>query len=586
MNRGSISSRLRKAVRSPWVRAAVVLASLVLLISAGVLWVTGEQGGAASGWVRTVTAVITGFWGGLLLSMVSYTVLSGRQRRRAAGLIEEERQQLRSIFDSIDEPIYVADPQSHELLYANAALKRKWGDKVGQPCFRVLQGLDAPCEFCTNSRILGENVGKTHVWEFQDRTDGSWYRCIDKAIHWPDGRMVRYEMAIDITDRKKTEAALQQQRDFAESLIETAQTIVLVLDTEARIVRFNPYMEQVTGYRQEEVQGLDWFNTFLPECDREWIRGIFRNAVDDIPARGNVNPIMTKDGREREIEWHSKTLKDSEGLTLGVLAVGQDITERRRAEAEAQQRQAELEHLHRLNTISEFASGLAHELNQPLCAISSNVQAALIMLRKEGQAADDVSTALQQATGQAERAAEIIRRLRNLVGKHELTRGYTDINKVIQGAVAFAQAEARRHEITIGLNLAESLPPVCIDEVQIQQVILNLTRNAIEAILEGGNGRREVILSTSGTDGGVEVAVRDSGCGLPPGEVEQLFRSFFTTKRHGLGLGLSLSRSLIEAHNGRLWASPNPGRGATFRFTLPVEDGVTDHANRTDCVCR
>ena len=138
----------------------------------------------------------------------------------------------------------------------------------------------------------------------------------------------------DITERRRAEEELRCERDFAESLVRTAQTIVLVLDTEGRIVRFNPYMEEISGYRLEEVQGKDWFTTFLPKPDQDWVRELFLKAVGDIQTRGNVNPIVTKDGREREIQWYDKTLKDADGNVVGVLATGQDITKRKRAEEE------------------------------------------------------------------------------------------------------------------------------------------------------------------------------------------------------------------------------------------------------------
>jgi PAS domain S-box-containing protein len=144
-------------------------------------------------------------------------------------------------------------------------------------------------------------------------------------------------------EHQQTKAALQQERDFAESLIETAQVIVLVLDAQGRVVRFNPYMEEVSGYRLAEVQGRDWFSTFLPARDWPRIRPLFLQAIDDIQTRGNINPIITKDGHEREIEWYDKTLKDTDGRTIGLLAVGQDVTERLQVEAELHDLNAELQ---------------------------------------------------------------------------------------------------------------------------------------------------------------------------------------------------------------------------------------------------
>ena len=159
----------------------------------------------------------------------------------------------------------------------------------------------------------------------------------------------------DITEHKRIEEALKKEKEFVENLIQTAQVIVLVLDTKGRIVQFNPYMENISGYHLNEVQGKDWFDTFLLEVDRKRIRELFSKATDDIKTKGNVNPIVTKDGREREIEWFDKTLKDSNGQTIGLLAIGQDITERKQARAEREKLICELqEALKNVKTLSSL----------------------------------------------------------------------------------------------------------------------------------------------------------------------------------------------------------------------------------------
>jgi PAS domain S-box-containing protein len=637
-------------------------------------------------------------------------------RKQAEENLERERRQLLSIFDNIDEPVYVADPNTHELLYVNEAFRKQWGEGVGRKCHEVFQGQAGPCSFCTNDRIFGANIGQPYVWEFQNRTNGLWYRCIDKAIEWPDGRIVRYEMAIDITERKRAELALKdseeqfrtlaenvpgvvylcrndrrhtmiyvsesvqeltgvsaaefvsggvsfadlyhpddaagigpgvdaavaekrqfvlvyrlkhadgrwrwveergrgvfaedgelrflegaltditerkqaekalrRERDFAEGLIETAQCIVLVLDLEGRILRFNPYLEEICGCSLDVVQGADWYATFVPEAERDRARLAFRQTLGDIRTPGLISPIRTQDGREREIEWNSRTLKDESGRTVGLLAVGQDITERKRAAEVALQRQAELAHVHRLSMMGELATGLAHELNQPLCAVSTCVQTCLRLMKVRPESLSEVTEGLEEAVAQAERAGEIIRRLRNFVRKHEPMRLPAVLSDVIKEAVAGVRAEARRCGIAIKLELAEKMPSVPVDSVQIQQVLLNLVRNSIEAI-KGAHGRPgEIRIEARPADGQVEVVVRDTGPGLPAEALEKVFESFYTTKPYGLGLGLPLSRSFIEAHGGRLWATPNSDGGVAFRFTLPLNTGANTDGSRTDRIRR
>ncbi len=284
--------------------------------------------------------------------------------------LETERAQLLSIFDSIDEIVYVADPQTYEVLYVNQAMQNAFQKElIGGICYQEFQGLAAPCAFCTNEIILKQKPAP-YRWEYYNPTIDRHYAIVDRIIEWPDGRDVRFELALDFTERvrakqalqkahdelevrveKRTvelakineslrveiaeriqaEETLQQERDFAEGLVDTAQIIILVLDVEGRIVRFNPYMETLSGYTLAEIQGQDWFSTLLPVQDHSKIRTLFQKAIGDIHTKGNVNPIVTKDGQERQIEWYDKTLKNADGSITGLLAVGLDITERQQA---------------------------------------------------------------------------------------------------------------------------------------------------------------------------------------------------------------------------------------------------------------
>ena len=391
-------------------------------------------------------------------------------------------------------------------------------------------------------------------------------------------------MATENISRKEPWRTRLWEHGVIDGLLETAQAIVLLLDSRGRILRSNPYLERASGYRSAELHGKDWVTTLLPRGEQERVRRVFRAALGDVPARGVICPVVGKDGGKREVEWCCRAFKDAGGVARGILAVGQAIDERSQPTEAARQRRAELEHLDRVSTMGEFASGLAHELNQPLCAISACVETCLRLLRTNRHVPREVATALRHAAAQSTRAAEIIRRMRAFVCKHETSRNPVDVNDVIKEAASLAQAEAKRHGVSIRLDLAERLPVVWLDDIQIQQVLLNLVRNGIDAIDNTVERRGEITISSASKDGEVRVAVRDSGCGLPTEDVDRVFESFYTTKAYGLGLGLPLSRSLVEAHSGRLWATRNGDRGATFHFTLPAKAGVPWDESRTDCV--
>jgi two-component system sensor kinase FixL len=248
-----------------------------------------------------------------------------------------------------------------------------------------------------------------------------------------------------------------------------------------------------------------------------------------------------------------------------------DLTERQQTEARLQELQSELVHISRLTAMGEMASTLAHELNQPLSAIANYLKGSQRLI---GERSDPLSArlkeALDKAAAQALRAGEIIRRLRDFVARGETDMAVESLNKLVEEASALALVGAKQHGVRVRFNLSPSADRVFADKVQVQQVLLNLMRNAIEAMAEAGSPRRELVVTTSPIDGGlVETIVSDTGPGIAPQIAAQLFQPFVTTKRQGMGVGLSISRTIIEAHGGELRLRPNPGGGAMFTFTLP-----------------
>jgi C4-dicarboxylate-specific signal transduction histidine kinase len=224
--------------------------------------------------------------------------------------------------------------------------------------------------------------------------------------------------------------------------------------------------------------------------------------------------------------------------------------------------------------MGEMATGLAHELNQPLCAIVNYLQGCSRSIQSDVGDRDRLLDSIARAAAQAERAGQIIERIREFVRKGEARRTDVDVNSLLREAVDLLTPEVRHDCAELVLALADSLPPVLAEPIQIQQVIVNLVRNSLEAMADVDADARQLTIRTAVVDGGcVELAVSDTGLGLPQGEVERAFDAFFTTKSNGMGMGLAIGRSIIEAYGGRLWAESNPDCGATFRFTLPISDG-------------
>ena len=244
---------------------------------------------------------------------------------------------------------------------------------------------------------------------------------------------------------------------------------------------------------------------------------------------------------------------------------------RRRAELALQRHQVELAHAGRLATIGELTATIAHEVNQPLAAILSNVDAGELLLESGEARLEDVRQILAEVRKDDLRASEVIRRLRALLAKHEMARERLDLNEAIAEVLRVLGAEARRRQVELWTELDPALPKVLGDRVHLQQVVLNLVVNAMDAMVDTHVSRRRVAVRTEAReDGSVEVAVTDAGHGIGRADLSRLFESFFTTKQRGMGLGLSIARSIVQAHGGRIWAESDARGGATFRFTLPA----------------
>jgi len=379
-------------------------------------------------------------------------------------------------------------------------------------------------------------------------------------------------------------------------LIDTAGSAIVVISPEHRILEFNREAEVTYGWRRTEVLGKDYLELFLPAERRPVVAKMIQRILAGQMVEGFEGPVHARNGEERTILWNVRPLHGAGNQALGIIGVGQDITERKRAEEQirqlneelearvaartaelraseerAREHQAQLAHMLRVSTMGEMAAALAHELNQPLGAIVNYANGIGFRLRDGVLAPDDLREAVTHIATEGLRAGEILRRARDFVRPSETNREPADVNRLVSDAVRLIELDARRSAVRIGLSLDPDLPLAEIDRIQVEQVVLNLLRNGLEAMADVDPEHLDLSVQTRAcTAESVEVTVRDTGIGMSPATKERIFDPFFTTKSGGLGMGLSISRSIIEAHGGRLWAMANPDRGMTFGFALPV----------------
>ncbi len=372
----------------------------------------------------------------------------------------------------------------------------------------------------------------------------------------------------DISERLATEEALRFERDFAERLIETAQMIVLVLDTDGRIIRYNAHMEQLSGRRLADVRGADWFTSFVPERDRVRMRAVCMDALGAGQLRGHVSPIVTGGGSERHIEWSSKTLLDGERNLVGLLCTGEDVTDRIAAQLELRELQRAAQERARLADIGAITAKIVHDLGNPLAALS--MQAQLILRRARRGDFQPVAPVREPA----EQILRTLRRLESLV--HEFTDFARDqrldvrtihVGSFLASCVELWQPLAAERGIALALADPGGTLALHADEVMLRRVIENLIKNAIEAV---DRGPGEVVISaTVPSTGKICITVADNGPGVPEGI--DVFRLFETTKPEGTGIGLAVAKQLIVAHGGIIEHIPRFPRGTAFRIELPLE---------------
>ena len=497
------------------------------------------------------------------------------ERKKAVEGLKESEQKWRSLAEDAPDVILTIDPDG-TIQFLNRTVPPFTPEKaVGTSVYEYV-----PPDYQQTLRDALEQVvrtGETCSYEVAGcGPDGrtSWYQSRLGPIK-KNGRVVAMTLiATDVTEYRQTVDALRKSENKYRTLLENLPQKIFLKDRSSVYVSCNENFAKDFNIKAEEIAGKNDYDIApreLAEKYREDDKRIIESGeTKDFEER------YIQQGQEAIVHTVKTPVKDEQGNVVGILGIFWDITGQKRMEQRDNEHRAELAHASRLSLVGEMASGLAHELNQPLCAIASYAQGSLRMMESGAWDCNELLDAMRDVAAQAERAGQIIHRIAKLVRQKEPHKSSVNIEDLIQETVSFVDSEAKLRGITIEqVEPSEEMPFVTVDSMGIEQVLLNLLQNAFEAISDMHDRKRQVTIRVSrDTNDAIEVTVSDTGKGLPMENIDIVFQPFFTTKSKGLGIGLSISRSIVEAHGGHLVAELNPAGGALFRFTLPLRGDV------------
>jgi len=510
----------------------------------------------------------------------------GTIRRRA----EEDLRKRAALLDLTHDTVLVMN-MAGVIQYWNRGAAERYGWAAAQAEGRVVHDLlktvfPAPLE-----QIKAE-VMRTGRWEGELVHTGKDGGQVVVASRWSlqrdqqGARAAILETNTDITERKRAQEALRLSNAYNRSLIEASLDPLVTIAPDGKITDVNGATEAATGCSRKELIGTDFCDYFTePAQARAGYERAFREGtVRDYPLE-----LRHRNGRVMSVLYHASVYRDEAGRVIGVFAAARDITERkaadealrssemerRRAEAALQEARAELERVSRATTLGALTASIAHEVNQPLAGVVTSANAGLNWLAANPPNLSKTREALERVVRDGTRAGEVIARIRGLLKRTPPAKTLVSVNQIVNEVLALAAGELRGGNIETALALDPSLPAVRGDTIQLQQVLLNLVTNAMEAMAQVTNGPRTLRIQSSRGElegkAAVVLAVSDTGTGFGSTDVARLFEAFHTTKPQGMGMGLWISRSIIEEQGGRLTAQANSGPGATFVLTIPAE---------------
>ncbi|HEY1685697.1 MAG TPA: PAS domain-containing protein [Tepidisphaeraceae bacterium] len=507
------------------------------------------------------------------------------EARKMQSRLMDKQRLLRTLVDEIDGPVYIKDATG-KFMFINKA-----GAKLAGRSPEECMGLDA-------TEIFGPDIGKLvrgsdklvmeadHAFTYEETTqiDGEERHYQVTKCRWlnADGRVGGvFGISRDITGTKLAEQNLRDGEQHVREVMDSLSQIVLVLSSAGRVREMNRTARrtfEALGFPTETIVGqlfaaLPWFGAER-DTRLQLTNAVVRTATGQAVDLPNVT--ISYGPHSATYDFSLSPMRDHDGKIGHLILSAMDVTERKLAEQRARDQQAELAHLERVQTMGHIASGLAHELNQPLGAIVNYAGACRQLIAAGRGAVPQFDEVFASVITEAIRAGEIIRRLRTFVKKQRPQTADTDPNLLVQDSLRILAFEARQERVIVHEKLAADLPAVQADSIQITQVLVNLIRNAIDAMGSIKPSDRCVTVTTNpAPENSVCISVADTGTGVPAENIPRLFDAFYTTKQNGLGIGLALCRMIVENHGGQIYAEPNPGGGMVFSFTLRSGAGIT-----------
>jgi PAS domain S-box-containing protein len=567
----------------------VPIAALLTLLSA-----------AALGWyvTRTITAPLSELTSGaqeLALGNFQHKVevegddelavlgnafnYAARQLQELYQSLRDSEEQWRAAFESNPTMYFMLDTTG-TILSVNAFGAEQLGygpsELVGQSVMNVLYEPDRNAAQ-QHAKDCFDFPGRTIRWEARKiRKDGTmlWARETANAAFLKD-HLVLLVVCEDITEQKRAEDAARRSQQELRDVIDTVPAHVWSTLPDGSVDLVNQRWEELTGLPHDNALGWKWEAVIHPD-DRAGYVARWRSALENGRPMETEVRLRRVDGEYRWFLIRNVPLRDQTGSIVKWYGSGIDIEDRKRAEGERErlrQLEAELAHINRVSMMGELAASLGHEIKQPITAAITNARTCLRWLQRGQPDLEEARDAALRTVEDAMRSIEIVNRTRSLYKKEVQQRKPVNVNEIIQDIIALFRNEAAHYGVSIRCQLATDIPKVMADRVQLQQVLMNLTINAIDAMKPVDGDRELTVRSMRDDNDELVVSVSDTGVGLPP-KMDQVFNPFYTTKPHGTGMGLAISRTIIESHGGGLSAKPNTGRGATFYFTLPLDAGA------------
>ncbi|MBI9090409.1 MAG: PAS domain S-box protein [Desulfobacterium sp.] len=512
-----------------------------------------------------------------IIRSIAHAIGAALLRWEAVEALRVERAQLLSIFDSIDEVIYVTDTDTNEILYVNQALKKTLNTElIGQVCYKVFQGLDSPCDFCSNDIILKQKP-EPHKWEYHNSTYDKTFAIVDRIIKWPDGRDVRFELAIDITERRRAEQSLKKSEERFDLAMSVANEGIWDWELESGKDLFDDRYYTMAGYEPGEFPGVleEWEKRVHPDDIRNARDAVNMYLAGKIPAYETEFRFRKKDGTWMWILARGKVVsRGKDGNPIRFVGTHSDITELKHTEKALRRAQ-------KMEAVGQLTGGIAHDFNNILGVVIGNLDLLKLQVGANPKASKRIGSARKAAI----RAADLTKQLLGFSRSRAEHVAVTDINGVIQG-MGNLIGRSLTPEVVVDYRFEEDLWLTGIDHGYFEDALLNLVLNARDAMPGGGRLTIETANRIISGDPGpsifeappgeyVQLTVGDSGSGIPAEHLERIFEPFFTTKPQGKGTGLGLAMvfGFVEGSGGHIKAYSELGMGTRFRLYLPRTEG-------------